>query len=74
MMFFGGLTNIIDRAVPKTIAYWSDGMILHKHYPTGVSDYFKGVNSIFNIADVFIIMGVVLGIIGMVVYIYRESF
>lgn len=87
MMFFGGLTNIIDRAIPKDVmVYWTSlsnwdlpSGIPHTylghniyviHYSHGVADYFKGINSIFNIADVFIIMGVVLGILAIIVWIF----
>lgn len=67
MMFFGGLTNIIDRSIPKTFTnHWGTEYVNQ----TGVLDYFMGINSIFNMPDVFIIGGVVLGLLGIVIWVF----
>lgn len=69
MMFFGGLMNIIDRSMngPVPPQYVAQGVTSLKGY---VVDYFNGGSSVFNIADVFVVMGTCFAALGLIVYCY----
>ena len=59
LMFWGGMMNIIDRSLGGMIHFARDGEIYDIVNLKGkVIDYFPAPTSTFNIADVFIIMGV----------------
>lgn len=56
-MFFGGLMNIIDRSIATPATVNGHSTI------NGVIDYFHAPGSVFNIADVFIVSGVIIAIV-----------
>lgn len=67
MMFCGGLMNIIDRSMSGQWFYPSENREVNLEGK--VVDYFNGGSSVFNIADVFIIMGVCFAVLSIIIYV-----
>lgn len=65
VMFFGGLANIIDRALPLDLIVEGG-----KQFPShAVVDYIPWFNTKCNLPDIFITLGVIYTIISLVFYI-----
>lgn len=80
MMFFGGLMNIIDRSMGGQVwnTHWltKPGHGILEQLKNKVVDYFNAPNSIFNIADVFVLLGVgfvVASIILFIVFLFLKE-
>lgn len=74
-LFFGGLSNIVDRAI---VDYYPNNPILNVNTVHSVVDYFQFDQSfipnfaIFNMPDVFVISGVILMVIAMLYFFIQE--
>ena len=70
MMFWGGMMNVIDRSMGGFIQFAQNGQPVGspEDLKNAVVDYFPAPGSTFNIADVFVIMGVSLAGLSIVVW------
>lgn len=67
IVFFGGLSNIIDRALPLDLII-GNGVIFPSN---AVVDYIPLIKTYANLPDIFISFGAALSVLGLIIYIIK---